>query len=432
MIRLCPYPWIFRGILALLLLGSAASVSAQTGFPLARQEVVATRFGTIPENFPQHPEGLTADDDGNVYAASFELTQFLASSTSGSGTETHPLRRLLPAVGKDADGKPRVPFAFNYIYVFGQDGELKTAMPMPSFSVPLGIWVVKDNLYINDVINGNELRYKLPLSPTSVPAQTYSICGGFKQSFPGGDPATFCALNGNYNGPDGRIYMADNGAGPDVAPPGFLKGRIFALDPVTGVSSQFFPPPGGSSPSQTPNACGSTPVSQPDPRTDPSTALDIVVGGFPEFGVNGIAFNRAGTALFMDNMSDGGIFKLTLTNCDTQCQAGEFSTFVAPCNGIIVGPDNMDFDDADNLWVASGQNMTVVALDPQGHVIRQVGSFMGFSQGGSPLSLLQPSGIVFKHGTIFVGNEANSGLIPATTPINLNELKATTIANFHP
>jgi hypothetical protein len=48
-------------------------------------------------------------------------------------------------------------------------------------------------------------------------------------------------LNANDLGPDGRLYMSDNGAGPSfVFSDKYRNGRIFVLDPRTGASSVWF------------------------------------------------------------------------------------------------------------------------------------------------------------------------------------------------
>ena len=363
--------------------------------PAAEVEAQGTiaRFATLPDRSPGHPEGLTADGDGNIYAASFELNP-------STGCQPQPtLNWFPPARSGLITGDLTCPFQQNYIYVYSQSGQLKTSLPMPAGVVPLGMVTTATDLYVNDVFNGDLLRYTLPVTSTSTPVRTYNICGGFVVAF--GAPGDFCGLNANDVGPDGRIYMSDNGAGPSVVgPPGFLRGRIFVVDPETGASSVFF------------------------------ANRELNVAGFPEFGVNGVAFAPDGSALFMANMSTSKIFRLTLSSCASSCIPGTFALFIQG-NGIH-GPDNIDFDDQGNLWIASGQNDQVVAVNPAGQVIRRIGAIQGFTNEGAPRGLFQPSGIKFSKGIIYVGNESNVTLRPPSDAGLFGGLRAFTLSRITP
>jgi sugar lactone lactonase YvrE len=297
-----------------------------------------------------HPEGLTADRQGNIYVATFE-------------------------VGLD-----------NYIYVYDRLGRLRTTVKIAAGQAPLGMVTDDRYLYVNEVLNGDILRYELPLTDRSVPV-VYDVCGGFLVAFGAGKPGTdFCALNANDIGPDGRLYMSDNGAGPSFAfSDRFRNGRIFVLDPRTGDARVWF-------------------------DGDTRGELDVAIAGFPEFGVNGVAFSNDGTELYMANMSTDVIYRMTLRNCRTGCQPGGLSVFVKG-NGIN-GPDNIDFDANGVLWVASGQNDRVVAVNGRGQVVAKVGQFEGFTRSGAPQGLLQPSGLIVSGDRVYVGNEASRGLRP--------------------
>lgn len=297
-----------------------------------------------------HPEGLTADAEGNVYAATFETA---------------------------------VP---NFIYVFDPSGALKVTLPIPEGRAPLGMVTDAQYLYVNEVLNGDVLRYDLPLTPSSEP-RVYDVCGGFLAAFGiGAPPREFCALNAVDIGPDGRLYMSDNGAGPSfVFSDQFRNGRIFVLDPRSGASSVWF-------------------------DRDTRGELNVAFASFPEFGVNGVAFSNDGSELYMANMSTDVIYRMPVRNCATECQPTAVREFVRG-NGIN-GPDNIAFDQNGLLWIASGQNDRVVAVNPRGQVVAKIGSFEGFTRGGAPIGLLQPSGIVVVGDRVYVGNEASRGLRP--------------------
>jgi DNA-binding beta-propeller fold protein YncE len=165
----------------------------------------------------------------------------------------------------------------------------------------------------------------------------------------------------------------------------FRNGRIFVLDPRTGASGVWF-------------------------DGDTRRELDVAIAGFPEFGVNGIAFSNDGTELYLANMSSDVIYKMPVQNCQMGCQPTALREFVR--GEGINGPDNIAFDENGILWIASGQNDRVVAVNPRGQVIAKVGAFEGFTRGGAPLGLLQPSGIVVVGDRVYVGNEASRGLRP--------------------
>jgi sugar lactone lactonase YvrE len=327
-----------------------------------------------------HPEGLARDYSGNIYAATFD-----AGFT-------------------------------NYIYVYNEVGSRIATVEVPDDDLPLGraplgMVVSKDNkyLYVNEVLNGDVLRYDLPVTDKSKPSFVYNVCGGFIVAF-GLSDEEFCALNANDIGPDGRIYISDNGAGPSfVFSDKYRKGRIYVLDPMTGVSQIWFKGLKGE--------------------------LDVRIASFPEFGVNGVAVSPDGSALFMANMSTDIIYKMPLADCggDKGCQPGPLGVFVKGQG--INGPDNIFFGEDGLLWVASGQNDRVVAIDPSGRIVSKVGRFEGMTAGGAPIGLLQPSGLVVSRGRVYVTNESSRGLRPTPDLVDedfWDQLKLFTLVEIRP
>ena len=372
-----------RKAVALILFASmgGALLFAEDGDRDGKRRFEVTRFATLPARSLAgaalgHPEGLCADRKGNVYADSFE----------------------------QPTGGPGGVYVQNYIYTFGRDGELLAATPTPTGVVPLGCTVSGDKFYMNDVYNGNELEYTLPLTETSLP-NTYAICNGFFHQ-------PFCALNANYPGPDGRIYMSDNGA----ALFGDFIGRIWVLDPKTGSATIFLDTQAQLGVAQLP-------------------AVDYVSNGTVlPYSVNGIAFSRDGSALYFANMSTNTIYKQKVWRCwdaINGCEPeGAATQFSRDPRHVIQGPDNMDFDAHGNLWIASGQDQHVVALNREGEVIGVFGAFLGFDKEGAPRGLLQPSGIIFSKGQIYIGNESSQSLLPAADPIDWTKLKRFTISTI--
>jgi sugar lactone lactonase YvrE len=326
-----------------------------------------------------HPEGLAVDTTGYVYAATFDV-----------GFQ-------------------------NYIYVYDPAGRLdaRISVPMdnlPLGRAPLGMVADRDYLYVNEVLNGDILRYRLPVTSASLPERVYDICGGFIVAFGQGEPGKeFCALNANDLGPDGRLYMSDNGAGPSfVFSENFRNGRLFVLDPRTGESAVWF-------------------------DRDTRGELDVAIAAFPEFGVNGIAFSRDGAELFMANMSTDVIYRMRVGGCRTGCQPSTLQEFVRGQG--INGPDNIAFDDNGILWIASGQNDRVVGVSPAGRVIARIGAFEGMTRGGAPEGLFQPSGIAAFGGRLYVGNESSRGLRPMPDLVpeaEWEQLRLYTLAEIRP
>lgn len=348
-----------------------------------------TTFATLPQiinsttNLAEgHPEGLCADSAGNVYADSFE----------------QPI------------GGPGGTYVQNYIYQFGPNGALVSATPVKTGVVPLGCIVSGSSFYMNDVYNGDEYQYTLPLTATSQPTKVFHICGGFT-----GKPGPLCALNANYPGPDGRIYISDNGA----ALYGDVTSRIWVLNPKNGVVSVFLDSDTGA----TGLAVASLPM-----------ASYVPTGSVLPYGANGIAFSRDGSALYIANMSTNTIYVQPVQDCggSAGCVAGGALTqFSNDPLHFITGPDNMDFDTNGNLWIASGQSQHVVVLNQKGSVIGIFGAFDGLNSEGAPVGLLQPSGIIFANGRIFIGNESNQSLLPASDNVDWAGLKQFTIATVN-
>lgn len=368
------------------------AVSASASAPQVVTVGNVQLFATLPQIINStnqlaegHPEGLCADSQGNIYANSFEQP---VSNT----------------------------YVQNYIYKFSPNGTLLTTTPVPSSPggtktgvVPLGCFSSGNYLYINDVYNGDEYQYTLPLSNTSLPTAVWHICGGFTSQ-----AGPTCGLNANYVGPDGRVYMSDNGA----ALYGDTVGRIWVLDPKTGTSSIFL---------DSSTMPGASLLSV----ADLPTSSYVPNGSVLPYGPNGIAFSRDGSALYIANMSTNVILKQALTNCSSSsgCQPdGDVVQFSNDPLHFIAGPDNIDFDDNGNLWIASGQENHVVALNREGNVVGVFGGFQGLNSAGAPQGLLQPSGVIFSQGNIYIGNESNQSLVPTSANIDWPALKQFTIS----
>jgi DNA-binding beta-propeller fold protein YncE len=104
----------------------------------------------------------------------------------------------------------------------------------------------------------------------------------------------------------------------------------------------------------------------------------------PPFGANGMAFNKAGNALFVANTGNDQIIKIPVV------AGGVAGTPVVFTNSIN-GADGIVRDKHDNLWVAANQADEIVVVDPTGKAIAKLGDFDGLSKRGVPRGLLFPA-----------------------------------------
>ena len=90
-------------------------------FPAQADPGGVVRFATLPKPGPGHPEGLAADAQGRIYAATFDST------------------------------------TTNRIYIFGKGGTLEDFIPLPGVG-PLGMtFDASGNLYVANFGGGNVL-----------------------------------------------------------------------------------------------------------------------------------------------------------------------------------------------------------------------------------------------------------------------------------
>jgi sugar lactone lactonase YvrE len=213
------------------------------------------------------------------------------------------------------------------------------------------------------------------------------------------------------------------------------------VDPVTGASSVFAVIPGGEAAG--PNAitfdgAGNVYVSDSFQgviwRTGPqggaptawvSSAL-LRTAGTPPFGANGLAFNRAETALFVANTGDDTVIRIAVAGGT----AGAPEVFVHSINGA----DGLIVDGDDNLWVAANQADEIVVLDATGRVIAKIGDFGGIDSSGAPRGFLFPASLVRSGEFVYVTNLALDlrlfGLAPAVDAQWAAEVRSYTVARI--
>jgi DNA-binding beta-propeller fold protein YncE len=135
---------------------------------------------------------------------------------------------------------------------------------------------------------------------------------------------------------------------------------------------------------------GAAAIWKADPR--------LVPNGVPPFGANGLAFNRAGDAMFVCNTANDTVVRIAVSGG----VAGAATTFVNSvydCDGLII-------DEDDNLWLAANQGDEIVVVNPQGRAIAKLGDFEGLDPQGAARGLLFPASLVRSGGFIYVTNLA--------------------------
>jgi sugar lactone lactonase YvrE len=195
----------------------------------------------------------------------------------------------------------------------------------------------------------------------------------------------------------------------------FGAGTVLHVNPVTGASTVFMGPiPGAGLNALTFDSGGNVYVSdsfngkiwKTGPGGGPATAWssDPLLGNgggtlTPPFGANGIAFNNAGTIMFVANTAFHQIIQIPVNSGGT---AGPASIFITGINA----PDGIAIDRKDNLWICANQEDDVIVLDKTGKVIAKLGDFDGISQKGIVRGLLFPASLAFSRDrkTLYVSN----------------------------
>src|SRR5437867_2545051 len=189
----------------------------------------------------------------------------------------------------------------------------------------------------------------------------------------------------------------------------FGNRNVLKLDPVSGAVTVFAAIPGAAGPNAlTFDASGNVYISDSFQatiwRTPPTGGnpvawvVDPLLGtdGVPPFGANGLAFNKAQSALFVANTGEDTVVRIRVAG-------GQPDTAEVFVNSIS-GADGLLIDDADNIWVVANQADEIVVLNPTGRVIAKLGDFDGIDAHGSPIGLLFPASLVISNGFLYVTN----------------------------
>jgi sugar lactone lactonase YvrE len=223
----------------------------------------------------------------------------------------------------------------------------------------------------------------------------------------------------------------------------FGSANVLQVDPVTGASSVFVSVPTPATAGLngiTFDKAGNVYISDSFQgviwRTDPNghflkawvTDPLLTTTGVPPFGANGIAFNKAGDAMFVANTGNDTLVKVPVSNG----VAGKPAVFVNSINGA----DGIVLDSAGNIWTAANQADEIVVVDPTGRAIAKLGDFDGVDEDGVPHGLLFPASPAFSADgkSLYVTNLALDlrlfGLVEAVDSQWTAEVKRYTISKL--
>ena len=207
------------------------------------------------------------------------------------------------------------------------------------------------------------------------------------------------------------LGLAFHPATQDLLVLDFGAAKVLRVDPISGASTIFSDIGGGSGLNAlTFDNAGNVYISDSfngtiwrTPSTGGAAAAWLTspllkTTGVPPFGANGLAFNRAGTALLVANTGDDAVITVPVSG-------GVAGTPTVLTYGVN-GADGLIVDENDNIWVVANQSDEVVVLDSTGKAIAKLGDFNGVDKNGAAVGLLFPASLAFNGQFLLVTNLA--------------------------
>jgi DNA-binding beta-propeller fold protein YncE len=317
---------------------------ALVSFPaLAWIRSPATTFATLPTGATP-PEGLTTGPNGDVYASTFGFPAKGPTSSPGQ------------------------------VIVFDSQGKLLRQMTLLSggTGIPdatphllgLAFNPVTHDFLVLDFGAGKVLRVN-PL--TGAVLAVFADIGAQCSSTPGLCPVIPPDSPPDTTGTPGLNALTFDG-----------QGKVYVSDSFQGIIWQI-PPGGGTATAWVPSHSLLTPSS------------------YPPFGANGLAFNKAGNALFVANTANDSVVRIPVS--------GSVAGTPAVLAYSINGADGLIIDDSDNIWVCANQSDEIVVVEPvNGKVIAKLGDFDGIDNKFAARGLLFPASLVFSGQFVLVTN----------------------------
>lgn len=327
------------------LLATSIACIALTAHGADEQRVIiepqaAGEFAALPDDL-RFPEGITANPaNGDIYVSTFDpgaTNSLLRYNKNGRLIARNDLSGPTPLLG----------LAFNVkdqkVYITSVGDFTGTGSRIVRIAADFNSSTAAENVADIPAVG--------PPSPRVVPnpdtSQDVITFGGFARV------PNALAFNSN-----GDLFVSDS-----------FQGAIFRINAA--------------------HTCG------PCPMTTQAHDPLLATAGFPPFGANGLALNKAQDALFVANTGDDRVLRLNLAS-------GVIDVFAESINGA----DGIVFDEEGRLWIAANQADHIAALNESGRLIAQLGAFHGIRDDGSAKGLIFPASLVIVGKDLFVTNAA--------------------------
>jgi DNA-binding beta-propeller fold protein YncE len=326
---------VIRAALVVTMLALATIASAQEG----PQRLAVKPFALLPADV-RHPEALAVDAArGEVYVATFDARE-------PASARNNVLLRY------SAHGRLLARRAFG-------------ATPLTGIAVHGGdVWVLN--------FGASTLQ---------------RIAAGFDADTPVRDVVRFAALSPSapsarrIDNPDGSHDTVTYGSAGFPAPNGLAfdaAGNAYVSDSFQGAILRID------------DAAHCAPCEARVVSRDP---LLGTAGALP-FGANGLAFDAAGTTLYVNNAGDGRLLRVDLTDG----RASVVADGLYGADGLV--------RDGDLYWVAANQIDAVIGVGADGRVRAIAGRFDGIGADGAPRGLLFPASAAVLGRRMIVANLA--------------------------
>jgi sugar lactone lactonase YvrE len=364
-------------VLAIIALSTPSHAANAPQFP-ANVTFTTLKDGNTTNSLllPFAIEGLTGDDEGNLYTTgrAFAHSSNVATSPNPTDPSPCPVWKIQITPGT---------LSASFTQIGSIPNPTNASNPAAATCGPSGItFDSAKNLYAADSQNGGVI-WKLTRNNNGSYTSPASMSDAFAVHVPGTNGIAF-DKNGNLWTGDGttgqgRVWKI-TGSGADCALGAEVKcAEVFRIQPTAATNLEIGLVFNGGTFGNSVNSVGRDPRTLPPGTIDAARADNNSPGGTSQpLVANGVAFNHEGDLFILDS-ARGAIWRAKFdkagnltspTGCDdvftenTLCLS---NVFVA--HPILEGADGMVLDVAGNFWVDANERNAVAVVTKQGGVI---------------------------------------------------------------